>query len=84
MTLVDSTPIVEWLMQNGVKVRNDLSPVLTELNVRCVLDLASLEEEGTNKVASAMKKLQQKKWRKNDVPNIVRFFCSLFRSTITF
>ena len=68
LTLVDPTAIITWLTQNGLKVKNDLSPVLTELNVRCVLDLASLDIEGTNKVVSVMKNLQQKKWSKCKVP----------------
>ena len=66
---VDAGPIVLWLGQNGVKVKNDLTQVLTELNVSSVLDLASLKEAGVQKILGTMNKLQCKKWTKNDVPS---------------
>ena len=69
-----------WLNKNGVKVKNDLSPVLTELNVSCVLDLASLNEAGLENVVSAMKKPIQRKWTKNKISSKL---ASLLTAAIT-
>jgi hypothetical protein len=69
VSTVDAAPIVLWLGQNGVKVNNDLTPVLTELNVSSVLDLASLKQPGVQKILNTMNKLQCKKWTKHDVPS---------------
>ena len=48
--------------ENGVAIKIDLSPLLTRLGVRSVLDLAVLGKEKTEHVVHALKKNNQKKW----------------------
>ena len=70
VTPVDVTPVVVWLTENGVNTTAEmLGPVLTELNVSSILELASLNELGLQQVVSAMKKNIQKTWVKNEVPS---------------
>jgi alcohol dehydrogenase YqhD (iron-dependent ADH family) len=57
---VDVTTIASWLAENGVKIKNDLSPLLTTLGVTSVLELAELGKEETNQVVAALKNKNQK------------------------
>jgi hypothetical protein len=60
--------IMHWLAQNGVNVRSDLSTVFSELCVQSVADLAALGKEEQEQVVQALKKNNQKKWVKVDMP----------------
>jgi hypothetical protein len=55
------------LADNGITVKNDLNPALSQLNVSSVIDLASLNDEEVNTFVSAMKPGNQKKWAKKEI-----------------
>jgi hypothetical protein len=67
--------IVMWLQVNStIKVKNDLTSILTEVGVSTVLELAMLGEEKQLEVMKAMKKINQKKWISSDVSETLKLY----------
>ena len=73
---VESTAaIVMWLQVNStIRVKNDLTSILTEVGVSTVLEFAMLDEEKQLEVIKAMKKINQKKWISSDVSLTLKLY----------